>query len=107
MQKWLRKKQYRSLHTHILNHNSEIDDPVSDRNLEQAKNRWLAGVKLHDRWSPTNKLFNDKVRGHGQVDGSTDGRLLRKLIKAASQEAEIKTSNNEDLSITGRNEHAK
>jgi hypothetical protein len=54
--------------------------------LDDAANHWITGVRAHDKWSGS-PLFRDKVRGHGQVAGSTDGRLLRKLIKAATQKA--------------------
>jgi hypothetical protein len=59
---------------------------LSDTNPEAAANRWLAAVRLHDKLN-SSPLFKDKPRGHGQDDGSTDGRLRRKLVKAAIQHA--------------------
>jgi hypothetical protein len=60
---------------------------VSDADLEQAADRWRIGVRAHEKWSPDHLLFPDKSRGHGQAAGSTDGRLLRKLMMAATQAA--------------------
>ena len=78
-----------------LNSSSTTATSPLDVDLEQAANRWIAGVRAHDKWTGS-PLFNNKVRGHGQADGSTDGRLRRKLVKAAIQHA-IKNNPNEDV----------
>jgi hypothetical protein len=76
--KKVREEAIRTFAERIFNRGSAARPQAAD--LEQAANRWLASVKLHDKWGEK-RLFNDKPRGHGQGDGSTDGRLLRKLIK--------------------------
>lgn len=75
----VRKEAVRDAVNRMLNPNSAAD-------LQQAADRWLVGVRLHDEWDPSH-LFHDKPRGGGQTDGSTNGRLLRKLIMATAQKA--------------------
>ena len=77
---------------HILNRNSPTGTPVSDEDLQDAANHWLAGVRMHEEWKKNHGLdtdfsFRDKPRGHGQEAGSTDGRLLRKLMMASAEDA--------------------
>jgi hypothetical protein len=74
-----RKEEVRKVVERMLNPNSVVD-------LQQTAGNWLASVKAHDTLSKGH-LFKDKPRGHGQADGSTDGRLLRKLMMASARNA--------------------
>jgi hypothetical protein len=76
----VRKEAIQKFADHMVKNNLTAND------LNDTTKRWLTGVRVHDSLGVTH-LFPDKPRGHGQEDGSTDGRLLRKLMMAASREA--------------------
>jgi hypothetical protein len=80
----VRQEAIRDLADHIFKRHSATDATPLDDEFQRIANRWLVGVRSHDKWSDL-PLFRDKVRGHGQAAGSTDGRLLRKLMMAATQ----------------------
>lgn len=97
----LDKDTWRSYYAELVRQEAVRDvadrmlNPTSAADLQKATDRWLGGVRLHDESGPRH-LFKDKLRGHGQGDGSTDGRLRRKLVKEAIQHI-IRTSSSHHL----------
>jgi hypothetical protein len=84
--KKVREKAVRDAMEHMLRPPSATDTASLNDEFQNIADRWLVGARAHDEWG-TGHLFRDKPRGYGQSDGSTDGRLLRKLIMATAQEA--------------------
>jgi hypothetical protein len=84
--KMVRQEAIRELSDHILNRHSANGVTSLDDEFQRIADRWIVGVRTHDELNPTH-LFNDKLRGHGQEAGSTDGRLLRKLMMTSAQDA--------------------
>lgn len=48
-------------------------------NISDLINNWIMDVRSYDKGNNV-PLFNNKPRGYGQPEGSTDGRLRRKLV---------------------------
>jgi hypothetical protein len=71
--------------------NGQKEETISD-----LIKRWIGNVRTYDEENQDKLFFRNKPRGYGQPDGSTDGRLRRKLMReVASQYA--KTSNDTNI----------
>ncbi|MDR1103956.1 MAG: hypothetical protein LBK92_01155 [Endomicrobium sp.] len=81
----VRQEAIRDLAGHILERQSATDATSLDDKFRRIADHWIAGVRAYDQWEGS-PLFKNKARGHGQADGSTDGRLRRKLVMAAVRE---------------------
>ena len=90
----LTKQVTGDLRTQLESNKEKKEETISD-----LMNRWIVNVRAYDNENQNNPFFRNKPRGYGQEDGSTDGRLRRKLIMklAENYARDENETNNENL----------
>jgi hypothetical protein len=78
----------------------ESNEAEREKTIGNLMDNWISNVRTYDGNNPDNPFFRNKPRGYGQSDGSTDGRLRRKLMMELAKNYatdENETADNEEL----------